>query len=62
LTSAGVLTGLNIFLQWVWTDFGYLSEISTAMISLVLIVTGIQIFLFAVFQSMMLLNEYNNHQ
>ena len=62
LTSAGVLTGLNIFLHWVFTNFGFLSEISTAIISLVLIVTGIQIFLFAVFQSMMLLNEYNNHQ
>ena len=62
LTSAGVLTGLNIFLQWVFTNFGFLSEISTAIISLVLIVTGIQIFLFAVFQSMMPLNEYNNHQ
>jgi len=62
LTSAGVITGLNIFLQWVFTNFGFLSEISTAIISLVLIVTGIQIFLFAVFQSMMLLNEYNNHQ
>jgi len=62
LTSAGVLTGLNIFLQWVLTNFGFLSEISTAIISLVLIVTGIQIFLFAVFQSMMLLNEDNNHQ
>jgi glycosyltransferase involved in cell wall biosynthesis len=58
---AGILLGLNIFLRWVSTNFGFLSEISTAIISLVLIVTGIQIFLFAVFQSMMLLNENNNH-
>ena len=58
---AGVVLGLNIFLRWVSTNFGFLSEISTAIISLVLIVTGIQIFLFAVFQSMMLLNENNNH-
>ena len=58
---AGILLGLNIFLHWVSTNFGFLSEISTAIISLVLIVTGIQIFLFAVFQSMMLLNENNNH-
>ena len=62
LTSAGILLGLNIFLHWVSTNFGFLSEISTAIISLVLIVTGIQIFLFAVFQSMMLLNENNNHE
>jgi glycosyltransferase involved in cell wall biosynthesis len=60
LAAAGILLGLNIFLHWVSTNFGFLSEISTAIISLVLIVTGIQIFLFAVFQSMMLLNENNN--
>ena len=56
---AGLLLGFNIFLHWVLTDFGFLSEISTAIFSLVLIVSGIQIFLFAVFQSMMLLNENN---
>ena len=33
----------------------------TAIISLVLIITGLQVFLFAVFQSMMLLNENNGH-
>jgi glycosyltransferase involved in cell wall biosynthesis len=60
LAAAGILLGLNIFLRWVSTNFGFLSEISTAIISLVLIVTGIQIFLFAVFQSMMLLNENGN--
>ena len=60
LAAAGVLIGLNIFLHWVSTNFGFLSEISTAIISLVLIVTGIQVFLFAVFQSMMLLNENDN--
>jgi glycosyltransferase involved in cell wall biosynthesis len=57
LVSTGVLIGLNIFLRWASTNFGSLAEISTAIISLVLIVTGIQVFLFAVFQSMMLLNE-----
>jgi glycosyltransferase involved in cell wall biosynthesis len=61
LAAAGILLGLNIFLRWVSENFGFLSEISTAIISLVLIVTGIQIFLFAVFQSMMLLNENNGH-
>jgi len=60
LASAGILLGLNIFLHWVSTSFGFLSEISTAITSLVLIVSGIQIFLFAVFQSMMLLNENTN--
>jgi glycosyltransferase involved in cell wall biosynthesis len=60
LIAAGVLLGLNIFLSWVSTNFGFLSEISTAILSLVFIVTGIQVFLFAVFQSMMLLNENDN--
>ena len=62
LISAGLLLGLNILLQWVLTDFGFLSEISTAIMSLVLIVTGIQVFLFAVFQSMMILNENNYNE
>lgn len=60
LVSAGILVGLNIFLHWLSMSFGFISEISTAIISLVLIVSGIQIFLFAVFQSMMLLNENTN--
>jgi len=57
----GVLFGLNIIIQWVAVGFGFLSEISMAIVSLVLIVSGIQVFLFAVFQSMMLLNENNGH-
>jgi glycosyltransferase involved in cell wall biosynthesis len=59
---AGGVLGFNIFLHWVSTSFGFLSEISNAIFSLVLIVSGIQIFLFAVFQSMMLLNENNYHE
>jgi len=61
LVATGILLGLNIFLHWVSTNYGFLSEISTAIISLVFIVCGIQVFLFAVFQSMMLLNENNNN-
>jgi glycosyltransferase involved in cell wall biosynthesis len=56
----GFLGGLNIFIQWINENFGFLSQISTAIVSLVLIVTGIQFFLFTVFQSMMLLNENNS--
>ena len=59
LAFIGILIGLNIFIRWISENFGFLSQISTAIISLVLITTGIQIFLFAVFQSMMLLNENN---
>lgn len=61
LFVTGVLFGLNIIINWVAVGFGFLSEISTAITSLVLIVCGIQVFLFAVFQSMMLLNENNGH-
>jgi glycosyltransferase involved in cell wall biosynthesis len=61
LFIAGVIVGLNIIIQWVAVGFGFLSEISTAITSLVLIVSGIQVFLFAVFESMMLLNENNGH-
>ena len=59
LILIGFLGGLNIFIQWINENFGFLSQISTAIVSLVLIVTGIQFFLFTVFQSMMLLNENN---
>lgn len=57
----GVFIGLNIVIHWVSISFGFLSEISTAIFALVFIVSGIQVFLFAVFQSMMLLNENNGH-
>ena len=59
LAFLGILLGLNIFIRWISENFGFLSQISEAIISLVLITTGLQIFLFAVFQSMMLLNENN---
>ena len=57
IIASGILAGLNIFISWIGSNFGFLSQISTAIISLVLIVIGLQVFLFAVFQSMMLLNE-----
>jgi hypothetical protein len=60
LTFIGILGGLNILIQWISENFGFLSQISTAIIALVLIITGIQVVLFAVFQSMMLLNENNS--
>jgi glycosyltransferase involved in cell wall biosynthesis len=60
LVFFGIFIGLNIIIQWISENFGLLSQISTAIISLVLITTGLQVFLFAVFQSMMLLNENNS--
>jgi len=59
LIFLGFLSGLNIFVQWISENFGFLSQITTAIVSLVLIITGIQVLLFTVFQSMMLLNENN---
>jgi hypothetical protein len=59
LAFIGILVGLNILIQWISENFGFLSQISEAIVSLVLITTGLQIFLFTVFQSMMLLNENN---
>jgi glycosyltransferase involved in cell wall biosynthesis len=61
LIMGGIILGLNILIQWISISFGMLSEISAAIIALVLIVTGMQVFLFAIFQSMMLLNENNGH-
>lgn len=61
LLFIGALLGLNILIRWVSVSFGLLSEISTAIIALVFIVSGLQVLLFAVFQSMMLLNENNGH-
>ena len=57
LILGGIIIGINILVQWIAISFGMLSEISTAIIALILIVTGMQVFLFAIFQSMMLLNE-----
>jgi glycosyltransferase involved in cell wall biosynthesis len=61
LILTGVVLGLNILIKWFSLSFGFLSVISTAIVSLVLIVSGLQVLLFAVFQSMMLLNENNGH-
>jgi len=58
----GIIMGLNIIIQWISGNFGFLFQISTAIISLVLITTGLQIFLFTVFQSMIILNENNGRE
>jgi uncharacterized membrane-anchored protein len=62
LFLSGVLLGINIVIHWFSVNFGSLSEISTAITALILIVGGIQVFLFTVFQSMMLLNENNGQE
>jgi hypothetical protein len=58
----GFVLGINILIRWVSIGFGVLSESSTAIISLVLIISGLQILFFSIFQSMMLLNENNGQE
>lgn len=57
LILLGIVAGFNIVIPWIASNFGQISQISTAIISLLLITTGIQIMFFAIFISMMLLNE-----
>jgi glycosyltransferase involved in cell wall biosynthesis len=57
LVLAGFLLGLLIIARWVARGFGALTEVSNAVISMVLIVSGLEVVFFAIFVSMMLLNE-----
>jgi len=57
LVLAGLLLGLLIIARWVMSGFGALTEVSNAIISMVLIVVGMEVIFFAIFVSMMLLNE-----
>ena len=59
LLFIGALLGINILIKWFSVSFGFLSAISAAILALVLIVSGLQVVLFATFQSLMLLNENN---
>jgi glycosyltransferase involved in cell wall biosynthesis len=59
LILAGFLLGLLIIGRWVTRGFGALTEVSNAVVSMVLIVSGLQVIFFAIFVSMMLLNENN---
>ncbi|MDD1664701.1 MAG: hypothetical protein LUQ32_05050, partial [Methanomicrobiales archaeon] len=53
----GFVLGLEIIARWVARGFGALAEVSNAIISMVLIVVGMEVIFFAIFVSMMLLNE-----
>jgi glycosyltransferase involved in cell wall biosynthesis len=57
LTLVGFALGLQIIARWVARGFGALTEFSNAIISMVLIVSGLEVIFFAIFVSMMLLNE-----
>jgi glycosyltransferase involved in cell wall biosynthesis len=59
LLLIGFVLGLEIIARWVARGFGALTEVSNAIISMVLIVVGMEVIFFAIFVSMMLLNENN---
>jgi hypothetical protein len=57
LILIGLVIGLQIITRWVARGFGALTEFSNAIVSMVFIVSGLEILFFAIFISMMLLNE-----
>ncbi|HXW99400.1 MAG TPA: glycosyltransferase [Methanomicrobiales archaeon] len=61
LVLLGFALGLRIIASWVAEGFGELAGFSNAIVSMVLIVVGMQVLFFAIFTSMMLLNENNRH-
>ena len=57
----GILIGAYIIYQWFASRFGELSQISTAIVALLLIIIGMEVLFFSIFTSMMLLNENNGN-
>jgi glycosyltransferase involved in cell wall biosynthesis len=57
---SGILLGATIIMDWVRESFGEISQISTSVISLSLIIIGIQVIFCSIFISMMLLNNGNH--
>ena len=57
----GILIGASIIYQWFASRFGELSQISTAIVALLLIIIGMEVLFFSIFTSMMLLNENNGN-
>lgn len=53
----GILLGATILLEWIGESFGEISQISTGVVSLSLIIIGIQVISCSIFISMMLLNN-----
>ena len=57
LILLGLAFGLQIIARWVAGGFGELAGFSNAIISMVRLVVGMEVLFFAIFTSMMLLNE-----
>ncbi len=58
---AGLLLGLSIIYDWVSAKFGEISQISTSVVALSMIIIGIQLIFCSIFISMMLLNDGEVH-
>jgi glycosyltransferase involved in cell wall biosynthesis len=54
---SGLYIGLSIFVEWVRSGFGQLNQIANAVLSLSLVIIGLEIIFMAVFISMMCLND-----
>jgi glycosyltransferase involved in cell wall biosynthesis len=54
---AGILLGATIIANWIRESFGEISQVSTSVVSLSLIIIGIQVIFCSIFISMMLLNN-----
>jgi len=61
LILSGILVGAYIIYKWVASGFGELSEISTAIVALLLLIMGMEVLFLSIFTSMMLLNENNGN-
>ena len=57
LIFGGILLGISIFFRWIYAKFGEISQISTSVVALSLILIGIQIISCSIFISMMLLDN-----
>jgi len=57
LIFVGIILGISVLLQWINANFGEISQISTSVVALTLIVIGIQVISCSIFISMMLLND-----
>jgi len=57
LTLMGLLIGSWILKSWISTGFGELAQIGNAVLSLLLIIIGLEVAFTAVFISMMCLND-----
>ena len=57
LILGGILIGLSIILYWINANFGEISQIFQGILSLLMIIIGIQVIFCSVFISMMILNE-----